>query len=235
MTEDPSGFSSDELVKFLQQEPPRFVPETLLVMKEGETKPTPMSIYDVERLFGFTYRPFLTLPNRDAFQWIVGQCPFLLRFASLAKENHELFAVHRNKLDEAIIPAVSIRWVNPAKEYGLFTEEKIAAGAFFAEYTGIVRRLWRLNQDTNVYCLYYPTNFWSFNYCTIDGKKCGNITRFINHSDDPNLEIKCLIDRGLVHVALIAKRDIAVGEELSFDYGPDFWRDRQKSGQEGHL
>ena len=95
-----------------------------------------MSIYDMERLFGFTYRPFLTLPNRDAFQWIVGQCPFLLRFASLAKENHELFAVHRNKLDEAIIPAVSIRWVNLQKNTVFLPKKKSRPELFLRSTQG---------------------------------------------------------------------------------------------------
>jgi uncharacterized protein len=48
----------------------------------------------------------------------------------------------------------------------------------------------------------------------IDAGVGGNEARFINHSCDPNCE--ALIQRG--HVWLVATRDIAVGEELAYDY-----------------
>ena len=49
----------------------------------------------------------------------------------------------------------------------------------------------------------------------IDGKYKGNSAKWINHSCDPNLEAEQDGDR----VFLKATRDIAVGEELFFDYG----------------
>jgi histone-lysine N-methyltransferase SUV39H len=57
---------------------------------------------------------------------------------------------------------------------------------------------------------------------TIDAAAYGNISRFINHSCEPNLAvfvvwINCL-DPNLPTLALFATRNITEGEELTFDY-----------------
>ena len=53
----------------------------------------------------------------------------------------------------------------------------------------------------------------------IDASKKGNISRFFNHSCDPNMEVK--IFRNVYcfpSVQFFSKRDIKYGEELTFDY-----------------
>ncbi|KAJ2777656.1 hypothetical protein H4R18_005041 [Coemansia javaensis] len=59
---------------------------------------------------------------------------------------------------------------------------------------------------------------------SIDAKTLGNISHFFNHSCDPNLEIRPVYiehrDPRLHHLAFFAARDIAPGEELTFDYCP---------------
>ena len=57
---------------------------------------------------------------------------------------------------------------------------------------------------------------------TIDAKKKGNVSRFINHSCDANLTIfNVFIDnhnRFLPLLCIFANRDIAAGDELTIDY-----------------
>ncbi|KAL7273341.1 hypothetical protein RUND412_003807 [Rhizina undulata] len=57
---------------------------------------------------------------------------------------------------------------------------------------------------------------------TIDGQYCGGVTRFINHSCDPNLEIYTVTserrDFRVYDLALFAIRDIAPNEELTYSY-----------------
>ncbi len=57
----------------------------------------------------------------------------------------------------------------------------------------------------------------------LDGRRGGNISRFINHSCRPN----CRSENRRGHIWIIALRDIAPGEEISFDYGFPFreWTD----------
>ena len=51
----------------------------------------------------------------------------------------------------------------------------------------------------------------------LDGRMAWNTARLINHSCEPNCQSENL--RG--HIWICARRDIAAGEELSFDYGFD--------------
>jgi len=52
----------------------------------------------------------------------------------------------------------------------------------------------------------------------IDGNVPWNVARHINHSCEPNCEPE--IKRG--HIWIVALRDIAAGDELTYDYGYDF-------------
>jgi hypothetical protein len=56
----------------------------------------------------------------------------------------------------------------------------------------------------------------------LDGRKTSNIARLLNHSCAPNCKTENL--RG--HIWITARRDIAEGEELTFDYGYSYkeWR-----------
>ena len=49
----------------------------------------------------------------------------------------------------------------------------------------------------------------------LDGRDGGSVARFINHSGAPNCRPE--VTRGRIWI--VARRDIAVGDELTFDYG----------------
>lgn len=49
----------------------------------------------------------------------------------------------------------------------------------------------------------------------LDGRRGGNISKFINHSCEPN----CRAEQDRGRIWIIAERDIAAGEEITFDYG----------------
>lgn len=53
---------------------------------------------------------------------------------------------------------------------------------------------------------------------TIDATRKGAISRFINHSCDPNCETQKWTVNGLVRVGFFAIRDIEPDEEITFDY-----------------
>nr|CAG8451333.1 10053_t:CDS:2 [Entrophospora candida] len=60
------------------------------------------------------------------------------------------------------------------------------------------------------------------NLYTIDASNYGNISHFLNHSCDPNLIVVPVVndnaDIRLHHIAFFTKRDIRIGEELTFNY-----------------
>lgn len=211
-------FSSDEITKYLSNSPSQG-PVTILLQRAHDHKSHPISLEEFETYFKITYRQHLTFPSEKMFYWLLRQCPYLLRCSKLAEENQALFKRHQQAIDTAQLAPMSIRWINPIKRYGAFAEETLKQGEFVAEYTGLVRRLSRLTKETNPYCFHYPTRFWSFHYAAIDSERQGNLSRFFNHSEEPTLQPHCLVDRNLLHTVFIAKRTIAKGEELTFNYG----------------
>lgn len=52
----------------------------------------------------------------------------------------------------------------------------------------------------------------------IDATKKGNISRFINHSCDPNAETQKWTVNGELRVGFFSRKDIKQGEEITFDY-----------------
>ncbi len=52
----------------------------------------------------------------------------------------------------------------------------------------------------------------------MDGKRKGSVSRFINHSCDPNCELVRWNVKGYTRIGIFALRDIAPGEPLSYDY-----------------
>lgn len=55
----------------------------------------------------------------------------------------------------------------------------------------------------------------------IDAYPKGNLSRFMNHSCDPNCETQKWTVNGEIRVGLFATRDVCAGEELCFNYHLD--------------
>ncbi|KAG0150288.1 hypothetical protein CROQUDRAFT_211969 [Cronartium quercuum f. sp. fusiforme G11] len=115
--------------------------------------------------------------------------------------------------------------------YGLFTRQDIRKGQFVCIYAGEVidsneaRRRWReqSEQSKGNYILVIREVTAQFTWTTIvDPTHRGNIGRFINHACPPLTSLIILPVRPagqkIPQPALFAGRDIARGEELSFDY-----------------
>ncbi len=114
--------------------------------------------------------------------------------------------------------------------YGLFARDFLARGERVIEYVGesITKgEAWRREQKRLARlaaggdgCVYI---FDLNKRRDIDGAVSWNLARRINHSCGPNCEIQII--RG--HIWIVALRDIAPGEELSYDYGFDYcdWRE----------
>uniref|UniRef100_A0A0D9XCB9 Histone-lysine N-methyltransferase n=1 Tax=Leersia perrieri TaxID=77586 RepID=A0A0D9XCB9_9ORYZ len=104
---------------------------------------------------------------------------------------------------------------------GVIAEEDIKKGEFVIEYVGEViddrtceQRLWKMKRlgDTNFYLCEVSSNM------VIDATNKGNMSRFINHSCEPNTEMQKWTVEGETRVGIFALRDIKMGEELTYDY-----------------
>jgi hypothetical protein len=112
---------------------------------------------------------------------------------------------------------------------GVFARRAISDGTPIIEYTGEritkaesarreAQRLERQRRggDDSVYVFVLNRRH------DIDGRPSRGIARFINHSCAPNCRVEVI--RG--HIWIVARRDLAADEELTYDYGFPFaeWR-----------
>jgi hypothetical protein len=126
-----------------------------------------------------------------------------------------------------ISPPVSLRYVSDDIGWGIFAEKEFQAMEFIAEYSGIFRRR-RRNDSTNAYCFECPFIRGEESSYLIDAKFQGGISRYINHSDEPNLESALATVCGMPHIILYTTQRIEKGAELCYDYGTDYWKKRKK-------
>lgn len=109
------------------------------------------------------------------------------------------------------------------KGFALRAKEPVQAGQLVIEYVGEVineqekdRRLEeharKHPHDRNMYIMELRKQEY------IDARFKGSISRFINHSCDPNCHLVKWCVRGLDRIAITALRDIEPEEELSYDY-----------------
>jgi len=97
---------------------------------------------------------------------------------------------------------------------GMFARAEIFAGDRIIEYTGeriSKEESRRRCSEGNNYVFHINQEF------DLDGSIESNLARFINHSCAPNAEAELEDDR----IWIIASRNIAPGEEITFNYGYD--------------
>lgn len=100
---------------------------------------------------------------------------------------------------------------------GAFAVRPIKSGEQIIEYVGerVTHAQANLRYDDETMDEHHTFLFTISSRMVIDATYDGNESRFINHSCDPNCEAE--IGKGRVFISAI--KDIAVGEELHYDYG----------------
>ncbi|MSR70698.1 SET domain-containing protein [Candidatus Kaiserbacteria bacterium] len=96
---------------------------------------------------------------------------------------------------------------------GVYALERIPKGARILEYTG--RKVSKAEQDKDRGKYF----FWVSDTEMIDGNISSNTARYINHSCAPN----CEADGPGRHIYISALRTIKPGEELTYDYGEEYF------------
>ncbi|MDO8492567.1 MAG: SET domain-containing protein [bacterium] len=120
-------------------------------------------------------------------------------------------------------PKKRINWDNPVSAQikvkrsktglGLYAKEHLKKGDFVVEYRGT-----RLSYEE---AEYHPGRYlFEINSrVTINGVGRDNVARYINHSCRPNCEPD--VKKG--RVLIFAKRRVDIGEELTYDYGREYF------------
>jgi uncharacterized protein len=111
--------------------------------------------------------------------------------------------------------AYKVRVGRSSAGLGLFAVEAIPKGKCIIEYKG--RRI----SEAESYTSRSKYLFEITKKKTIDGTARSNIARYINHACKPNSEIEIYKQR----VYVFSKKNIKPGEELSYDYGKEYFDD----------
>lgn len=98
---------------------------------------------------------------------------------------------------------------------GLFALEPIKRGQLIIEYTGERISMDEADRRGGQY-LFIVTDT-----LVIDGKGREHTARYINHACTPNAEAEHDEEDDRIYIR--AKRRIEPGEEITYDYGPDFF------------
>lgn len=98
---------------------------------------------------------------------------------------------------------------------GLYAGEPIKKGEFVIEYTGVPLTNEEADARPNRYLFEVSSKV------TIDGSGRDNKARYINHSCRPNCEAN--IKKGRIFISAI--KNIANGEELTYDYGKEYFNE----------
>lgn len=185
-----------------------------------------LSIPEFENQMGIRWLDHLEFQSAPIASRVLRKSASALKKRELSIKENWIGTHFRKEISGGFLPPVSIRWIDETMGYGVFAESAIPAGAFIGEYTGIVRKRKRFVDRRNDYCFEYTIGDWVFNPYIIDAKEQGNFTRFINHSDEPNLEPLSVYADGVMHIVFIATKPILEGTQLSYHYGDAFWKKR---------
>lgn len=121
------------------------------------------------------------------------------------------------------------------KGWGVRSLAKIPRGSFVCEYTGELisdSEADARDDDSYLFDLDCKESSNENELFCIDAKYFGNISRFINHSCEPNIfPLRVFVnhtDIRFPRIAFFAIEDIDVHEEICFNYGDKFWSVKKK-------
>ncbi|KAJ6635248.1 Histone-lysine N-methyltransferase PR-Set7 [Pseudolycoriella hygida] len=113
----------------------------------------------------------------------------------------------------------------PFKGRGIVASKPFQKGEFVVEYIGdlikaseaTVRE--KMYTKENAGCYMYYFKYQDQQLCIDATAESGKLGRLLNHSRNGNLTTKTIFYRNRPHLVLIAKEDIQIGDELTYDYG----------------
>lgn len=189
------------------------------------------SINNLEKELGFKFLKKNVFETKEEEQKVKEKGMKKFETNIIPSEQIENGIKFKEMIQTAYIPKVSIHFLNEDVGHGLFAQEALSIGVYVGEYTGTVRENdRRYLEPLNNYCYEYPVpDEDGINY-VIDATH-GNLTRFINHSYQPNLKPMYAFIDGFYHLIFLSIKSINKGEQLVYNYGNNYWYLRGKPAE----
>jgi len=147
-------------------------------------------------------------------------------------EDHDF----KMKIQSQYIAPISIKYINDRIGFGAYTQKDLNKGDFIGEYTGSVDHISMSSDPT--YAWHYPISHSKeailqktlFNEYCINASYFGNELQFVNdNKDSSNCDIEYIMTKNkAIHLIYVALKDIKAGEQLTVDYGDDYWNKKRK-------
>lgn len=135
-----------------------------------------------------------------------------------------------DKVTKSHIADMYVKYISDEMGYGVFANSDIKQGDLVGEYAGIIDD--KSNTTDTTWAWSYPSKEYKKELelpsIVIDGKMAGNVLRFVNHSDDPNTVVKRIFLQGYFRTLYMATKDIKANEQVTVNYGADYWASRSK-------
>ncbi|KAJ6641712.1 putative histone-lysine N-methyltransferase Mes-4 [Pseudolycoriella hygida] len=125
--------------------------------------------------------------------------------------------------ERKMFPSVKAIFVSEEKGFGLIADEFISAGTLVIEYVGELiteaefQQRYNRKESHSGIQHYYFMDYSKGLY--IDADQKGNLSRFINHSCDPNCASERWIVSRVQRIGIVALKNIEKGTEITMNYG----------------
>ncbi|KAI9660389.1 MAG: hypothetical protein M1821_009739 [Bathelium mastoideum] len=136
------------------------------------------------------------------------------------------------------LPKKTLLGHSEVQGFGLYMGEPVKAHEYIGEYKGEVITKGEADRRGAIYAHLATNYLFSLNKGQeVDSTKAGNKMRFINNSEQEetmNCYAQTMLCNSVTRIGMYARRDIAVGEELFFNYGypktitKHFWEKGEK-------
>lgn len=212
---DNFGLSPIELAQFLNR---REALKLLCPLAEISTFP------DLPKLEEFQYLSHPIFETQEGLEQVLSLTAKAKKEDKIPAEKIWMGIYFDKEIRKGIHPPISIRHIDSELGYGVFADKKIAPCTFVGEYTGVIQERKPKQLRGKLHCLRYTMWDGKKNF-TVNAEEKGNFTRFINHSSKPNLGLQSIYWRGIPRMIFVALKEIREGGQLTFDYGPLFWKE----------
>ena len=190
-----------------------------------------VTFYDVKKnrsILSTEYLPWPIFQNYEMLKDVLFRTKKAKQEDDIPTEKVWMGIYYDTEVQKQQCPSIAIRYIDDEVGYGAFANQKIPSCAFVGEYTGIVEERRPRHLKDKYYCVRYSAWQMGKQKFVINAERMGNFTRFINHSDKPNLSLQSIYWKGMPRMIFIAIQEIAEGAQLTFDYGDIFWKDHSQ-------